>query len=282
MTKSGAVRKHLLKDMTFLESRERLKEEPVILLPLGSQEEQGPMAPMGDYMITEVIAGLIAREADAVAAPTMPFGYADYFRPIPGGIAFRPATFCAVLTDVLENFLDHDINRIVIVNGHSGNNPLIDQTVRRIKQQRGVLVPHIPLWRSIPEALWQELHPGRGSAALGHGGDPLTSVYLHLFPELMRMDLIELEEKKGELLGLPTAGLAAVKFRGVDVGLAVDITDRCGNGIAGGNPLNSSAEIGRRIVEHLVDFVAAFVRHFKTVDPRTSDSANVEQRRSLS
>ncbi|MEQ8357068.1 MAG: creatininase family protein [Kiloniellaceae bacterium] len=279
MNEKGAMRKHLLKDMTFVEFAERLADDPVILLPLGSQEEQGPMAPMGDYMITEAVAAMMARAADAVAAPTLPFGYADYFRTVPGGIALKPATFCAVLEDTIENFLDHGINRLVIVNGHSGNNPLIDQTVRKVKRRQGILVPHIPLWRSIPEALWQELHPGRGTAALGHGGDPLTSVYLHLFPELMRPDLIELEERKGELLGLPTSGLAGVRFRDVDVGLAVDVTDRCGNGIAGGNPLDSSAEKGRRIVDHLVDFVAAFVRHFKTVDPRAAKTTTITTNR---
>ncbi len=45
--------KHALKDMTVAEFRDRLPSDPVILLPFGSQEEQGPHAPMGDYMLTE-------------------------------------------------------------------------------------------------------------------------------------------------------------------------------------------------------------------------------------
>ena len=48
--------KHALKDMTVAEFRDRLTAGPVVLLPFGSQEVQGPHAPMGDYMLTEAVA----------------------------------------------------------------------------------------------------------------------------------------------------------------------------------------------------------------------------------
>lgn len=270
MTANKAVRKHLLKDMTFIEFRERLSEDPVILISLGSQEEQGPVAPMGDYMLTDVLAGKIAEKSGAIAAPIMPFGYADYFRTVPGGIQLRPETFSAILTDMIENFTDHGINKIVILNGHSGNYPLIDQVIRKIKREKGLLIPCLNIWRLIPAEMWKELHPEMGAKALGHGGDPLTSVYLHLFPELMRMDLLSKEDSKGEMLGLPTAGLAGVRFRDVEIALAVDVTDRCGNGIAGGDPAQSSAGKGEKIVSYLVEYCADFIRHFSEQNPKVS------------
>lgn len=259
--------KHLLKDLTWVEFAERLEDNPTILLPFGSQEEQGPMAPMGDWMLTEALADRIAKEAGAIAAPTMPFGYADYFRPVPGGIQFRPETFCMVLEDMLENFLSHGIDHIVIFNGHSGNFPLIDQTIRKIKQEWDVLIPCLNVWRLITPEKWQEFHPGVGTKAFGHGGDPLTSMYLHLFPELVRKDLIQkANESFGELIGLPTSGLNAVKFQGVDINMAVDITDRCDNGIAGGDPTLSSAEVGEKIADYIADFTVAFLKHFEKAD----------------
>ena len=36
---------------------------PIILLPMGSQEDQGPHAPMGDYLLAEKIAELAALRA---------------------------------------------------------------------------------------------------------------------------------------------------------------------------------------------------------------------------
>lgn len=263
----SAAEKHLLKDMTFLEFKERMAEDPVILVPLGSQEIQGPMAPMGDFMLTESLADRVARQSNAIAAPTLPFGYAEYFRPVPGGIALSADAFRATLSSILDNFLDHNLNRLVILNGHSGNYPLIDQVIRAVKRERGVLVPCINLWRSIPPQLWTELHGDFGMGAFAHGSDPVTSAYLHLFPELTRMDLIEMEEDKGEMLGLPTSGLGGVKFDGIEIGLAVDVDDRCGNGIAGGDPRRSSADKGERIITHLTDYCSDFIQHFKTIDP---------------
>ncbi|MEM8662716.1 MAG: creatininase family protein, partial [Pseudomonadota bacterium] len=187
----------------------------------------------------------------------------------PGGIALRPETFCAVLEDMVVNFLDHDLTKILILNGHSGNAPLIDVTARKLKRERGVLVPAIHLWRSIPDALFTEIYGKDGARAKGHGADPLTSVYSHLIPELMRKDLAEPPGEFGTLLGLPTSGLGAVRFQGVDVTLAVDVTDRCANGITGGDPAVASAERGRRIVDHLVALCSDFVSHLDGTDTTT-------------
>jgi creatinine amidohydrolase len=262
------MRKHLLKDFTWVEFRDRLKEKPVILISLGSQEEQGPQAPMGDFMLTEVITARVAEKADAIAAPIIPYGYADYFRPIPGGVQLTPETFRAVLEEICANFLDHGLDHLVIMNGHGGNYPLIDQSIRKIKRERNIWIPCINLWRLMSAKDWEDFHPEVGPKAFGHGGDPMTSVYLHLYPELVRMDLIDMGEKK-KVLGLPTSGLAAVKFNGMDVNLAVDIDDITDTGIAGGVPLKSSAEIGEKIVDHIVNFSVDFVKYFKGINSTT-------------
>lgn len=267
-TSSSTPRKHLLKDMTWVEFRERMAEDPIVLLPFGSQEEQGPVAPMGDHMLTEILADRIAEAADVIAAPTIPFGYADYFRTMPGGIQFRPETFCHVLEDMCESFLDHGVNRLLIFNGHSGNYPLIDQTLRKLKRERGILIPCVNIWRVLTAADWAGIHDTLGIRAMGHGSDPLTSVYMHYFPDLLRMDLAQPKQPRRPLLGLPTAGFNAVTFHDVDINLAVDVTDCCDNGIVGGEPAASSAEAGARISKHIVDFTVEFLEHFRTVDPR--------------
>lgn len=259
--------KHLLEDMSFVEFGERLADDPVILLPFGSQEEQGPACPMGDWMLTREIAARVAERSGAIAAPTVPFGYADCFRPVPGGIQLRAETFVALFTDVCENFLDHGVTRLVVLNGHTGNAGLIDQASRRLKSARGVVIPCLNLWRLIPPALWEELHPGRGASALGHGSDPLTSVYRHLSPALVRDDLVAPPGAMKEFLGLPTSGLGAVMFRGMPVQVPLDVTERCDDGVAGGDPTRSTPAIGRRIVDHLVDFASAFVDHMRGIDP---------------
>ncbi len=270
--------KHLLEEMTFLEFRDRIESEPepVVLIPLGSQEIQGPMVPMGDFMLTREVASEVAKASGAIAAPTLPFGYAEYFRSVPGGIALSADAFRATLRDIIDNFLDHGLTRIVLLNGHSGNYPLIDQVIRAIRNERGVMVPCINLWRSIPDELWTELHGDFGKRAFAHGSDPVTSVYLHYFPHLAQMDKARKDETFGKVVGLPTAGLTGVKFEGIDIGMAVNVDDHCSNGIAGGDPTRSSAEKGQRIAAHLVEFCTRFVAHFREATPEAPKTNNRE------
>jgi len=202
------MQKFLLKNMTFREFQERIPDNPVILLPLGSQEEHGPMAPMGDFMLTEAFAARIAERADAIAAAKLPFGYADYFRPIPGGIQLRAETFCRVLRDFADNFLDHGLNRLVILNGHSGNAPLIDQVTRGIRRETGVVVPSINLWRLHTPQLWTQAYGVPPNKGFGHGAEPVGSVYAHLFPDATRPDLARRQPMASRSWALKPPGLA--------------------------------------------------------------------------
>jgi creatinine amidohydrolase len=256
------MKKFLLKDMTFREFQARIPENPVILLPLGSQEEHGPTAPMGDFMLTEALAARIAERADAIAAATVPFGYADYFRPIPGGIQLRAETFCLMLRDFADNFLDHGLSRLVILNGHSGNAPLIERVARAIRQDTGLVVPSINLWRLHTPELWTAAYGVPANQGFGHGAEPVGSVYAHLFPTLMRPDLAETPANGKTFMGFETAGFGAVRFRGLEIAVPLEVTDLTDNGIVSGDPTLCSPEAGRRIADHIVatsaDFVVAF------------------------
>src|SRR6201999_4342925 len=91
-----------LADMPAPAFAQAVAHNPVILLPLGSHEDHGPLLPMGDYLLAETLAGRIAEAAAAqgcpsFVAPCLPFGVADYFGCSPGGLALSPAAFRATL-----------------------------------------------------------------------------------------------------------------------------------------------------------------------------------------
>jgi len=115
-----------------------------------------------------------------------------------------------------------------------------------------------------------------GKKAFAHGGDPITSVYLHLFPALTRMDAVEIDAQFGKMIDLPTAGLAAVRFQGTEIGLPVNVDDHCSNGIAGGDASRSSADKGARFVDHLVTFCSDFVEHMRSVSSSTKAKSKGE------
>ncbi|MDS1138132.1 creatininase family protein [Nitratireductor indicus] len=259
--------KHALKDMTVAEFRDRLSPETVILLPFGSQEEQGPHAPMGDYAIADAVAVKSAELSGAIAAPCLPFGYAEFFRGFPGGIQLRAPTFTALVEDILVSFLDHGIERLIVLNGHTTNTTLIDQVQRKLRRERGVAVASIDLWRSIPAELWNELYGTEAANARGHGADPLTSLGLYLYPDKMRTDLMR-PSVPSPAFGLPGSSTAGVRFEGMQVNLPLNADEVNADGMLGGNAGLASAEAGRRIFEHVTGTVARFVEHMRLCDPR--------------
>ena len=261
-------KKHIIAHMTFREFADVIPDNPVILLPLGSQEEHGPASPMGDFLLTESLAARVAEKSGALAAPTTPFGYADYFRPIPGGIQLQAQTFCMMLRDFADNFLNHGLNRLVIFNGHSGNAPLIDNVTRQIRRDTGVIVPSINVWRLHTPEVWAKAYGGEPVAkAFGHGAEPLASVYAHVLPDMMRPDLRETAAAGKKMLGFDLVGFGAVRFRGIEIAMPVDVTDLTDNGMTSGHTEKTSAEAGRILADHIVETSAAFIEAFRAAQP---------------
>ncbi|WP_439533057.1 creatininase family protein [Polymorphobacter sp.] len=261
-------RPHALQDLSWPEFKARLADEPVIILPLGSQEQQGPFAPMGDYVLAEMIALAAAERAGAIAAPVLPFGYAEFFRGFAGGVQLRAGTFMAVLEDMITSFLDHGLTRIILCNGHSTNAPLIADVAHRIRQRTGVCVPAVHLWRVLPDATWTAAHGDKAAAARGHGADPVTSVAMHLTPHLVSAARDGRAERQA-LFGLPTtSGFSGMMFKGAEIAMPFDATEVAANGIGGGDASLSSAEAGAIFTAALVDYLADFAIYFRGCDPR--------------
>jgi creatinine amidohydrolase len=260
-------RRHALQDLSWVEFADRRADRPVIVLPLGSQEEQGPHAPMGDFVVAERIALAAAERADAICAPVLPFGYAEFFRGMPGGMQLRAETFQLVLRDMIGAFTDHGFRHIVIVNGHTTNAPLIADVAHAVRRETGLCVPNLNLWRLMPDARWNALYGDGAARARGHGADPLTSVMMHLTPDLVRPELIDATERR-TAFGLPTQGqFSSVMFDGAPVDLPLDVTDVASNGVGSGDATLASAAIGGEIVDWTTNHVARFLRHFRSCDP---------------
>jgi creatinine amidohydrolase len=56
--------------------------------------------------------------------PVVPFGLAPYFSGFPGTVTLRVATFAALIRDILDGLMGSGFRRIMIVNGHGGNQPV--------------------------------------------------------------------------------------------------------------------------------------------------------------
>ncbi len=235
----------------------RIAAGGVVLLPMGSTETHGPAAPMGDYLLAEAIAAQAAAATGALVAPPIPFGGEDFFAGVPGGVALTHGTLSALLREVLEALLAGGARRVLVVNGHGGNIPPVEEAQRRIRDAHGVVVPALHLWREAT-ALLPTL--GADPAATGHGGNPVLSVAMHLFPALCRADALAPRAAGGALLGEPVAGFGGVRLGGMTIGVPTRIGEIAPGGVQAADPRGAGAALGARITDALVRAAIAAIR----------------------
>ena len=251
------------------EARTLLAANPVILLPMGSHEDQGPHSPMGDYLLAEKVAELAALSATkagtrTLVAPVVPFGGADFFGPMVGGIAITPATLTSVITDMVASLHRNGLTRLIVINGHGGNVGPIAEVSRALYRDKKIVMPSLYLWRIAYGFMPALLGADLADKVAGHGADPLTSLGLHLLPELTRTEMIPAATplKRDPQLDLAFTGLGTASFEGAEVGMPHEYDEIYNQGVAQGDPHLASADNGRILTEKLVDLTARFAAHF--------------------
>jgi creatinine amidohydrolase len=235
-----------------------------VLVPMGSTEEHGPHNATGDYLVTDAIAERVATNTGDLMIPTNPYSYSEYFRAYPGTITVQAETLRLLVRDMLVSVLDQGFRHVIILNGHKGNEPVLQMLLREIRRERGVLIPVVAtLGFGRTKELIQELYQGEPT---GHGGDPMGSLQSYLNPGFVKLENAE-EFGPQPFLGLEPDGLDGLRFNGQKVMMALNMEDVTPPSGSLSNPRLASAERGERLVQVAVDAISDFVRWFKTIDP---------------
>jgi creatinine amidohydrolase len=110
-------------DMNWMQVEEYLKQDDRAILPLGSTEQHA-------YLSLGVDSILAARVAEDAAAPlgipvfpVVSYGLTPYFQSYPGTVTLRIETYIRLVRDILDSLYHSGFRRILIVNGHGGNQP---------------------------------------------------------------------------------------------------------------------------------------------------------------
>jgi creatinine amidohydrolase len=110
-------------DMDWRMVEDWTRHDDRCILPLGSTEQHAGLSLTTDAIAAERIAAEAAAPLDIPVFPVVPYGLTPYFSGFPGTVTLRVATYAAVLRDVLDSLKGSGFRRILIVNGHGGNQP---------------------------------------------------------------------------------------------------------------------------------------------------------------
>lgn len=100
-----------------------LKTDDRVILPLGSTEQHAQLSLSVDSILSEKIALDAAEPLGIPVFPVVPYGITPYFLSYPGTISLRQETYIHLVRDILDGLRRQGFRRILIVNGHGGNQP---------------------------------------------------------------------------------------------------------------------------------------------------------------
>lgn len=110
-------------DMDWRMVEDWTRHDDRAVLPLGSTEQHAGLSLLTDAILAERVSVEAAEPLGIPVFPAVPYGLTPYFAAYPGSVTLRVETYCALVRDVLDSLKRSGFRRIVIVNGHGGNQP---------------------------------------------------------------------------------------------------------------------------------------------------------------
>jgi creatinine amidohydrolase len=183
--------------LSWTQYRERLKNAPLVILPVGALEQHGPHLPMAcDALLSEAIALRLAAAIDGMVMPPLSYGYKSQERSgggqcFPGTTSLDGITLIHTLRDILRELFRHGATNILVLNGHVENQWFltegIDLALREIAQnQSSVRVSRCEYWNYTPQHVLERIFDGPFPGVdLEHAALIETSMMLALYPHLV-------------------------------------------------------------------------------------------------
>jgi creatinine amidohydrolase len=125
-----------------------LKTDDRAILPLGSTEQHGGLSLLVDSILSERVGADAAEPLGIPVFPVVPYGLTPYFTAYPGTISLRIETYVRMLRDILDGLKGQGFRRIMIVNGHGGNQPAANLAIEWMADNPGVAVKFHNWWNA--------------------------------------------------------------------------------------------------------------------------------------
>ena len=177
---------NLLYKLTRPEVEEYLKKQDLVLVPVGSTEQHGRhMAIDNDSFTALEMSKRVAERTGVLVAPVMPFGYSIHHMNFAGTITLKFQTLVEVYREVCESLIHHGFKKIVVMNGHGGNIGAVNEALRMVREDTGVVAYNVMVFPTGPN--------GFGASALGvlrqesggHACEEETSIGMELGQRLL-------------------------------------------------------------------------------------------------
>jgi creatinine amidohydrolase len=226
----------------------------VAVLPWGATEAHNYHLPYATDVyesaaVAERSAGVAWKSgAKVIVLPAVPFGVNTGQLDIPLTINMNPSTQAVVLADIASSLSAQGIHKLVIINGHGGND--FRQMIRELQPRVDVFISTINWWSCLDSSAYFD-EPG------DHAGELETSVMMAIAPVAMR-PLSEAgpgKAKKYRLAGLREGWAWAPRKWS-------EVTEDTGVG----NPAKATREKGEKFLDAVTKRIGGYLAELAAAD----------------
>jgi len=220
------------KEMTKDEFAAALKENPIVVLPVGSMEEHGDHLPLGsDTFEIDFVVQRLSKKLKMLVLPTVNYGNCGSTYNFPGTISISFETLRALIYDILAESVRHGAKKLLVISGHAGTNHMLALRIAAehvVKKHPEVKIMVLSDYDLVPE-----YRGGNIPKWDGHAGKAETSRMLNIRPDISKRGTRASRPKRKEYLVLP------------------DPESMFPSGIIG-DPTKATAELGKKIDDFLL------------------------------
>jgi creatinine amidohydrolase len=242
-------------ELTAPALRQIVRDSTLVIAPIAACEQHGPHLPVftDTILATAVAEGVEQLLPDRVLLlPTFWLGASDHHLPFGGTLTAALPAYEQILVELLTPLLDADFSRVLVLNGHGGNNDPLRVALRRLDRlyPRAILTGAAYWDLAAVEIAGLCEGPLKG---VGHACEVETSLMLHLRPDLVVDDQVRDDP---DTTPMELAGLLWAR----DFGRKTD------HGVVG-YPERAEAERGGRMLAAIVGRVASVARVLLDLPP---------------
>ena len=249
----------LLAKMTWPEVEERLKKIDVAIVPVGSTEQHGLALPVDNDAFTAYAVAKTAAErvegVKPIVTPLVSYGMSIHHMSFPGTITLRADTLINVIIDICKSLVHHGFRKIVIVNGHGGNDSALGIAMYRVKEETGAFITQVNWWDLVGDIIHEITEP-----PLFHADETETSVALALGQRVKDERVKEIpktaipEYIKVDLYAAPPV-----------VHVPIDMRKLTKSGVVG-DATRASLDKGKRIIEAAINRLVVLLNKIKAME----------------
>jgi creatinine amidohydrolase len=172
-------------ELSAAEFRQAIEQSKgTCLLPFGILEKHGPQLPLGTDLLNVRYASLHAAAQEyAVVFPEYYFGQIFEAKHEPGTVAYSRELQLKLLQETTDEMARNGCKKIVIVNGHGGNESMLPFFAQSQLEKPHDYVVYVQWGRDEPKG-----GPQKKDALDMHAGQSETSTMMISHPELVHLD----------------------------------------------------------------------------------------------